>query len=137
MQMLQWWRRGDGKWVDLSPYAFKTDKSNCQKSVLLNIQTLSFSCFISLGVSQAIEFHDLKWQTPFAERKLWYRISEKNCSFIQFTNRNWNLCNKEQLKCIQNNDDRELLSFALTAVNILNKLIAVWAKLNSSQSSLF
>ena len=26
------------------------------------------------------------------------------------------------LKCIQNDDDRELLSFALTAFNILNKL---------------
>ena len=41
------------------------------------------------------------------------------------------------LKCIQNNDDRELSSFALTAFNILNKLTVVRAKLNSSLSSLF
>ena len=41
----------------------------------------------------------------------------------------------KQLKCIQNNDDRELLSFALTADNILIKLAG--AKLNSSLSSLF
>ena len=41
------------------------------------------------------------------------------------------------LKCTQNNDNRELLSFALTAVNILNKLTAIEAKLNSPLSSLF
>ena len=33
---------------------------------------------------------------------------------------------------LQNNDDRKLLSFALRAVNILNKLTAVKVKLNSS-----
>ena len=36
----------------------------------------------------------------------------------------------EKLKCTWNNDDRELLSFALTAVN-MNKLTVVSAKLNS------
>ena len=41
------------------------------------------------------------------------------------------------LKCIQNNDDRELLGFALTAVIVLNKLTDVRAKVNSSLSSLF
>ena len=30
-----------------------------------------------------------------------------------------------ELKCIENKDDRGLLSFALTGINILNKLTAV------------
>ena len=42
-----------------------------------------------------------------------------------------------QLKCIQNNDAREMSSFAFTTVNILNKLTDVRAKLNSSRSSVF
>ena len=46
--------------------------------------------------------------------------------------------NHIDLKCIQNSDDRELLSFALTAVvNLFNKLKAVRAKLNGSLSSIF
>ena len=44
----------------------------------------------------------------------------------------------EKLKCILNSDDRELLSFALNAVNLFNMLTAaVMAKLNSSLTSLF
>ena len=41
------------------------------------------------------------------------------------------------LKCIQNSDDNEQLNFSLTAVNTLNKLTVVWAKLKCSLSSLF
>ena len=45
---------------------------------------------------------------------------------------------EEDLKWIKDNDDRELLSFVLTAGNIMNKLTAMMrAKLNSSMSSLF
>ena len=38
------------------------------------------------------------------------------------------------LKACSNNEDKELLSFASAAVNILDKLTDIWAKLNSSLS---
>ena len=41
------------------------------------------------------------------------------------------------LKCIQNNDGRELLSFVLTAFNLFNLLTTIQAKLNISLPSLF
>ena len=44
---------------------------------------------------------------------------------------------KKILKFIQNNNAGELSSFALTAVNMLNRLTALRAKFNSSLSSLF
>ena len=43
----------------------------------------------------------------------------------------------DKLKCIQNDDDRELLSFALRAVNLFNTLTEIRQKLNSFMSSLF
>ena len=52
-----------------------------------------------------------------------------------------NLCWRQTqtlfLKFIQYSDDRELLNFAITAVNSFNILTAVGTKLNSSLSSLF
>ena len=45
----------------------------------------------------------------------------------------WSVSHLVRLNCIQNNNDRELLSFVHTAVNI-KKLPDVRAKLNSSLS---
>ena len=62
----------------------------------------------------------------------------KNCTKNIFHGmKYYDISNLARLKCIQNFEDRELLSFALTVVNILNKLTAVRVKFTSSLSSLF
>ena len=66
------------------------------------------------------------------------------CMFVHFTDVSGSFLEmwrsntfSSNLKCIRNCDDRELLNFAITAVNSFNILTAVGTKLNSSLSSLF
>ena len=90
-------------------------------------------CFFVL-VIYLYYFHPKKskidvWQSLILKvlLNIWYSSYCQTASFAT----------KTKYKVYSNNDDRKLLSFALTAVNILNKLTAVCAKLNSSLSLLF